>query len=35
VDPFTWFYDVLLHIAAHPITLLDELLPHRWTLLRA
>jgi hypothetical protein len=35
VDTFAWFHDVLLRIAAHPITRLDELLPHRWTLSRA
>ena len=31
VDPFAWFQDVLSRIAWHPITRLDELLPHRWT----
>lgn len=30
VDPFAWFRDVLSRIAWHPITRLDELLPHRW-----
>ena len=30
VDPFVWFHDVLSRIAAHPITRLEELLPHRW-----
>jgi hypothetical protein len=30
VDPFAWFQDVLSRIALHPITRLDELLPHRW-----
>jgi transposase len=30
VDPFAWFHDVLARIAAHPITRLEELLPHRW-----
>lgn len=30
VDPFAWFHDVLARIANHPITSLDELLPHRW-----
>jgi transposase len=30
VDPFAWFSDVLTRIAAHPITKLEELLPHRW-----
>lgn len=30
VDPFAWFRDVLSRIAGHPITKLDELLPHRW-----
>jgi hypothetical protein len=32
VDPFAWFRDVLSRIAKFPITKLDELLPHRWTL---
>lgn len=30
IDPFTWFQDVLARIAAHPITKLEELLPHCW-----
>jgi transposase len=30
VDPFAWFCDVLNRIAAHPITKLEDLLPHRW-----
>jgi transposase len=30
VDPFAWFQDVLSRIAAHPVTRLQELLPHRW-----
>jgi transposase len=32
VDPFAWFHDLLSRIADHPITKLDELLPHRWAL---
>ncbi len=32
VDPFAWFSDVLARIADHPVTKLDELLPHRWAL---
>jgi transposase len=35
VDPFAWFHDVLTRIAAHPITKLEELLPHRWAPARA
>ena len=31
IDPFTWLKDVLSRIAAHPITRLAELLPHKWT----
>jgi transposase len=31
VDPFAWFQDVLSRIAWHPMTRLDELLPHCWT----
>lgn len=30
VDPFAWFQDVLSRIASHPMTRLDELLPHCW-----
>jgi transposase len=30
IDPFAWFRDVLSRIAEHPITRLEELLPHRW-----
>ena len=35
VDPLAWFCDVLTRIAAHPITKLEELLPHRWAQARA
>jgi transposase len=35
VDPFAWFQDVLSRIAAHPVTRLDQLLPHRWAHARA
>jgi len=35
VDPFVWFHDVLSRIAVHPITRLEELLPHRWASARA
>lgn len=35
VDPFAWFCDVLTRIAAHPITKLEDLLPHRWVQARA
>ena len=30
IDPFAWFRDVLSRIAEHPITRLEERLPHRW-----
>ena len=30
IDPFAWFRDVLGRIAEHPMTRLEELLPHRW-----
>jgi len=30
VDPFAWFRDVLGRIAQHPMSRLEELLPHRW-----
>lgn len=32
IDPFAWFRDVLGRIAEHPMSRLDELLPHRWVL---
>jgi transposase len=35
VDPFVWSHDVLSRIAMHPITRLEELLPHRWVQARA
>ena len=35
VDPFVWFREVLGRVAEHPVTQLDELLPHRWALGRA
>jgi transposase len=35
VDPFAWFHDVLSRIAMHPITKLEELLPHCWAQARA
>jgi hypothetical protein len=33
--PFAWFCDMLTRIAAHPITKLEDLLPHRWAKARA
>jgi transposase len=33
VEPFTWFRDVLSRIPEHPITRINELLPHNWTTL--
>jgi transposase len=30
VDPFAYLRDVLTHIAATPLSQLDQLLPHRW-----
>jgi transposase len=35
VDPFAWFRDVLRRIADHPITKLDELMPHNWALAKS
>src|SRR5690349_14838892 len=35
VDPYAWFKDVLTRIAVHPITRLEELLPHNWKLAQA
>ena len=35
IDPFAWFEDVLARIAVHPITKVEELLPHRWAQARA
>jgi hypothetical protein len=34
VEPFAWFRDVLSRIAGHPVTALEELLPHRWAATR-
>lgn len=31
VDPQAWLADVLAHIADHPLSRIDELLPWRWT----
>ena len=31
IDPFAWFRDVLGRVAAHPMSRLSELLPHRWS----
>jgi transposase len=33
LDPWAWFQDVLTRINDHPISRLEELLPHRWKLL--
>jgi transposase len=30
INPSAWFRDVLIRIADHPITKLDELMPHNW-----
>lgn len=30
LDPWAWFQDVLTRINDHPISRLQELLPHRW-----
>ena len=32
IDPFLWLKDVLSRVATHPITRLNELLPHNWAL---
>jgi transposase len=29
-DPFTWLHDVLLTLPNHPISQIDQLLPHKW-----
>ena len=30
IDPFTWLHDVLLTLPTHPISQIDQLLPHNW-----
>ena len=35
VEPFAWFRDVLTRVATHPISRIDELLPHNWKTLAA
>ena len=30
IDPFTWLHDVLLTLPNHPISQIDQLLPHNW-----
>jgi len=35
VEPFAWFRDVLSRVATHPISRIEELLPHNWKTLAA
>src|SRR5204863_8869617 len=35
VEPFAWFRDVLTRVATHPISRIEELLPHNWKTLAA
>ena len=30
IDPFTWLHDVMLRLPSHPISKIDQLLPHKW-----
>ncbi len=30
IDPFTWLLDIMLRLPTHPISRIEELLPHRW-----
>lgn len=30
IDPFSWLLDIMLRLPTHPISQIDELLPHRW-----